>query len=191
VAAAIDEGVAVDVVPGPSAAVAALVVSGLPSDRFVFEGFLPRRQGPRRTRLEELAGDARTVVLFESPRRVGALLADAAGILGDRPAAVVRELTKAHQEVARGTLVELAARYEDDVPRGEVVVVVGGATVATEPDLEELGARVEELASRGVSRKAAADRVAADAGASRREVYEASLRRRGRVDAGRRGRHRA
>jgi 16S rRNA (cytidine1402-2'-O)-methyltransferase len=189
VAAAIGEGIAVDVVPGPSAAVAALVISGLPTDRFVFEGFLPRRRGPRRARLEELSGDIRTVVLFESPRRVGALLADAAAVLGDRPAVVVRELTKAHQEAARGRLDELAARYEEDAPRGEVVVVIGGAPAATEPDLEELGARVEELASHGVSRKAAADRVAADAGISRREVYEASLRQRGRVGAERRGRH--
>jgi 16S rRNA (cytidine1402-2'-O)-methyltransferase len=189
VVAAIGEGIAVDVVPGPSAAVAALVISGLPTDRFVFEGFLPRRRGPRRTRLEELARDTRTVVLYESPRRVGALLADAAAVLGDRPAVVVRELTKAHQEAARGTLAELAARYEEDAPRGEVVVAIGGASADAVPDLEELGARVEELASHGVSRKAAADRVAADAGVSRREVYEASLRQRGRVGAERRGRH--
>jgi 16S rRNA (cytidine1402-2'-O)-methyltransferase len=189
VAAAIGEGIEVDVVPGPSAAVAALVISGLPTDRFAFEGFVPRRRGPRRTRLEELSGDSRTVVLFESPRRLGALLADAADVLGDRSAAVIRELTKAHQEVARGTLTELAVRYRDEAPRGEVVVVIGGAPAVAEPDLEELGARVEELASHGVSRKAAADRVAADAGISRREVYEASLRQRGRVGAERRGRH--
>jgi 16S rRNA (cytidine1402-2'-O)-methyltransferase len=189
VAASIEEGIAVDVVPGPSAAAAALVISGLPTDRFVFEGFLPRRRGPRRTRLEELARDTRTVVLFESPRRVGALLADAATVLGDRPAVVVRELTKAHQEAARGTLAELAARYEEDAPRGEVVVVIGGASADAVPDLEELGARVEELTSDGISRKTAADRVAADAGISRREVYEASLRQRGRVGSRRRGRH--
>lgn len=175
VAAALDEGIEVDVVPGPSAAVAALVISGLPTDRFVFEGFLPRRAGQRRARLGELAEEPRTIVLFESPRRVAATLADAAAALGERRAAVVRELTKAHQEVIRDTLSELAALLADREVRGEVVVVIEGAPQA-EVDLDELAGRVAELAERGLSRKEAAERVAAEAGASRREVYEASLR---------------
>jgi 16S rRNA (cytidine1402-2'-O)-methyltransferase len=177
VSAAVGEDLAVDVVPGPSAAVAALVVSGLPADRFVFEGFLPRRAGARRARLEALSGEARTMVLFESPRRVPGLLHDAAAVLGERPAAVVRELTKAHQEVARGSLEELAARFGDGEVRGEVVVVIGGATEAVaSPEPAELAERVRSLTATGLSRKDAAARVAAEAGASRREVYEASLR---------------
>jgi 16S rRNA (cytidine1402-2'-O)-methyltransferase len=176
VAACAGEGIAVDVAPGPSAAIAALVISGLPTDRFVFEGFLPRRTGPRRARLVELAAEPRTVVLFESPRRLPALLRDAAEILGDRSAAVVRELTKAHQEVRRGPLSELAA-VTDEV-RGEVVVVIEGAPPPEAPDLEDLGARVDVLMASGVSRREAAARVAAESGASRRAVYEASLRRR-------------
>jgi 16S rRNA (cytidine1402-2'-O)-methyltransferase len=167
------------VVPGPSAALAALVVSGLPTDRFAFEGFLPRRAGQRRTALEALAADPRTLVLFESPRRVGALLAEAAEALGgDRPAALVRELTKIHQEVVRATLGELALRYAEAELKGEVVVVIGGASRAGEvPGPGELAARVETLTRRGISRKEAAARVAAETGASRRAVYEASLRR--------------
>ena len=96
--------------PGPSAAIAALAISGLPTDRFVFEGFLPRKAGERRARLEALAADPRTVVLFESPKRVQAMLVEALDVLGDRPAAVARELTKLHEEVLRGRLSELPAR---------------------------------------------------------------------------------
>ena len=177
VSAALREDLSVDVVPGPSAAVAALVVSGLPADRFVFEGFLPRRGGGRRARLEDLAGETRTIVLFESPRRLSGLLRDALDTLGERPAAVVRELTKAHQEVARGGLEDLSERFGEGEVRGEVVVVIGGAPeAATTVDPEELAARVRSLTAAGLSRKDAAARVAAEAGASRREVYEASLR---------------
>jgi 16S rRNA (cytidine1402-2'-O)-methyltransferase len=179
VRACLEAGIPVEVVPGPSAALAALVVSGLPTDRFAFEGFLPRRAGQRRTALEALAADPRTLVLFESPRRVGALLAEAAEALGgDRPAALVRELTKIHQEVVRATLGELALRYAEAELKGEVVVVIGGASRAGEvPGPGELAARVETLTRRGISRKEAAARVAAETGASRRAVYEASLRR--------------
>jgi 16S rRNA (cytidine1402-2'-O)-methyltransferase len=171
----------VDVVPGPSAALAALVISGLPTDRFAFEGFLPRKGAARRARLAELAGEPRTLLVYESPRRLGALLADAAAALGDRPAAVVRELTKAHQEVVRGSLPELSSRFAETVPRGEVVVVVGGAPTAGAPDVEELGKRVQALITSGASRREAAARIAAETGTSRREVYEASLRHRSSV----------
>jgi 16S rRNA (cytidine1402-2'-O)-methyltransferase len=178
VSGALEEGLAIDVVPGPTAPVAALVVSGLPTDRFVFEGFLPRRAGARRARLEALAGESRTVVLFESPRRLPTFLRDAATALGnDRPAAVIRELTKAHQEVARGSLDELAARFGRADVRGEVVVVIGGASeAAAPPQPAELAKKVRSLRATGLSRNEAAARVAAEAGASRREVYEASLR---------------
>jgi 16S rRNA (cytidine1402-2'-O)-methyltransferase len=177
VTACAEEGITVDVVPGPSAAIAALVVSGLPTSRFAFEGFLPRKPGERRARLAEVADDSRTVVVFESPRRLSGLLADAREILGDRRAAVVRELTKVHQEVLRGRLSELADRLPDEV-LGEVVVVIEGAPKARSVDLEDLGARVEALTAQGVPRKEAAARVATEAGASKREVYDASLRRR-------------
>jgi 16S rRNA (cytidine1402-2'-O)-methyltransferase len=180
VRAAVAEGIPVDVAPGPSAAIAALVVSGLPAARFAFEGFLPRKAGERRTRLEHLAGEARTIVAFESPRRLGALLADAADILGERRAAVVRELTKMHQEVARGTLSELASRYREEEARGEVVVVIEGRSAHVGRDeLEALAERVEALTSEGMSRREAAALVAEESGASRRGLYEASLRRRG------------
>lgn len=125
VRACVEEGITVDLVPGPSAAVSALVLSGLPTDRFVFEGFLPRRPGKRRKRLAELAGEPRTIVLFESPRRVGPLLEEMREIFGDRRAAVARELTKVHQEVLRGSVAELADQIADGV-RGEVTVVVEG-----------------------------------------------------------------
>jgi 16S rRNA (cytidine1402-2'-O)-methyltransferase len=176
VRAAADEGIEVDVVPGPSAAVTALVVSGLPTDRFVFEGFLPRRAGARRARLGELAGDPRTVVVFESPRRLPATLREAAEVLGPRPAAVVRELTKVHGEVVRGVLDELAARFEGAEVRGEVVLVVAGALPEEAPaDRAHLAERVRTLMATGLTRKEAAARVAAEVGVSRREAYEASL----------------
>jgi 16S rRNA (cytidine1402-2'-O)-methyltransferase len=172
------EDIPVDVVPGPSAAIAALVISGLPAARFAFEGFLPRKAGERRARLSSLAEDPRTVVVFESPRRLRALLADALAALGDRRAVVVRELTKVHQEVLRGRLSELPSRLADEV-LGEVVLVMEGAAPPPGADLEALGDRVEELTAGGLSRKQAAARVAQEAGVSKRALYEASLRRRG------------
>ena len=171
------EDIPVDVVPGPSAAVAALVISGLPAARFAFEGFLPRKAGERRARLSSLAEDPRTVVVFESPRRLRALLDDALAALGDRRAVVVRELTKVHQEVLRGRLSELPARLADEV-LGEVVVVIEGTAQAPAADLDALGDRVEELTAGGLPRQEAAARVAEEAGVSKRALYEASLRRR-------------
>ena len=122
------EGIDVRVVPGPSAAIAALAVSGLPTDRFVFEGFLPRKAGERRARLEALASDPRTIVVFESPKRVRATLVEALDALGDRPAAVARELTKLHEEVLRGSFSALPAMLDAATLKGEVVVVIGGAS---------------------------------------------------------------
>jgi 16S rRNA (cytidine1402-2'-O)-methyltransferase len=178
VAAAVEEGIPVDAVPGPSAALTALAVSGLPTDRFAFEGFLPRRAAQRRARLQQLAAESRTMVLFESPRRLAALLGDALGELGDRRVAVARELTKVHQEVLRGSLSELAERFKGEEARGEIAVVIEGIREERSPDLEELAGRVDELMGEGVSRRDAAARVARDAGVSRRALYEASLKRR-------------
>ena len=125
--AAVEAGIGISVVPGPSAVTAALVVSGLPTDRWVFEGFLPRRPSERRSRLRALAHDPRTVVLFESPLRVVTLLRDVLVELGDRRAAVARELTKIHEEVLRGRVSEVLAMLLDSEPRGEIVVVLEGA----------------------------------------------------------------
>ena len=127
VAAAAGAGAPVTVVPGPSAVLAALVVSGLPTDRFCVEGFLPRKGAERRRRLEALVAERRTCVVLEAPGRLAATLGDLAAALGDRPVAVVRELTKVHEEVWRGGLVEAAGHYGAVPVRGEVVVVVGGA----------------------------------------------------------------
>jgi 16S rRNA (cytidine1402-2'-O)-methyltransferase len=179
VAACATEGIPVDAAPGPSAAVTALALSGLATNRFAFEGFLPRRAGERRRRLEALAGETRTVVLFESPRRVPTLLREAAEILGERPAAVARELTKRHQEVLRGSLAELADGMTEP-PRGEVVVVIEGTTTpAKAPGLTVLAERVRERIEAGSSRRDAVARVAEEAGVSRRALYQESLRRGG------------
>jgi 16S rRNA (cytidine1402-2'-O)-methyltransferase len=124
---AIENGVPVIPVPGPSALIAALVVSGLPPDRFVFEGFLPPRAGKRRTRLKALADEQRTIVLFESPHRLLKSLSDILEIMGDRQAVVARELTKKFEEVARGTVSQLMERFSRKKPRGEVVVVLAGS----------------------------------------------------------------
>jgi 16S rRNA (cytidine1402-2'-O)-methyltransferase len=173
-------GARIEVVPGPSAALTALVASGLPTDRVAFEGFLPRKGAARRERLAELATERRTLVLFVSPHRVDADLRDLAAALGeDRPAALARELTKLHEEVRRGPLAELRDGVADGV-RGEVTLVVAGApatTVASATD-EELVARVRELVATGAAKKAAIAEVAAAAGVPKRRVYQAV------VDAG-------
>jgi len=123
-------GIRVESIPGPSAAVTALQVSGLPTDQFLFRGFLSRKSGARRRALEELREYEGTLVFYESPHRLGAFLKDAAEALGARPGAVCRELTKLHEEVVRGPLPELAARFRDTEVRGEIAVVVGGRTRA-------------------------------------------------------------
>lgn len=175
VAACVGEGLAVDVVPGPSAGITALMLSGLPTNRFAFEGFLPRTSAARRKRLASLAQDPRTLVFYESPRRLKALLEEALPELGNRRAAVARELTKVHQEVIRGRLSELVERMGE--VRGEVVVVVEGASDGEAPDLEALAARVESLRAEGLSRSTAAAQVAAESGVSKRTLYQGSLQR--------------
>jgi 16S rRNA (cytidine1402-2'-O)-methyltransferase len=175
VAAAIQAGVRVTAVPGPSAVLTALALSGLPVDRFCFEGFLPRRAGERAARLTGLADEQRTMVFFEAPHRLSATLAamrEAFG--GDRRAVVCRELTKTHEEVRRGPLAELAAWAADGV-RGEVTVVVAGAPVhgGAAADPASLVASVAALEAAGESRKAAIAMVAAESGVPRRVVYDA------------------
>ncbi len=179
VAAAVDDGIAVTVVPGPSAVLAALAVSGLPVDRFCFEGFLPRKAGERRTRLAELISEPRTMVFFEAPHRTAAALsAMAEAFGGDRPAVVCRELTKVHEEVRRGGLDELGAWAADGV-RGEVTVVVSGHVPAAPSHLTdgEVAALVDEAERRGLSRKDAVTAVARDTGMARRAVYDIAHRR--------------
>ena len=174
VRACIDHGIEVGVVPGPTASVSALAVSGLPSARFVFEGFLPRRPGDRRRRIAELSDEKRTIVLFESPHRIVACLRDLLEGLGDRRAALVRELTKLYEEAQRGTLSELLERAEAEGPRGEIVVVVDGdRSPDEEVSLEELGRRARSLMDEGVDRKDAMTRVAREAGVSKRKVFDA------------------
>ena len=175
VSAAVEAGVRVTAVPGPSAVLTAVAVSGLPVDRFCFEGFLPRKPGERSRRLGELADEPRTMVFFEAPHRTGATLeamADAWG--GDRPAAVCRELTKTHEEVVRGGLAELAAWAAEGV-RGEVTLVVAGRTgpaVVPSGPAEVAGLVAAEEAS-GVPRKEAIRSVAQRTGLPKREVYDA------------------
>lgn len=169
------EGIDVRVVPGPSAAIAALVVSGLPTDRFVFEGFLPRRAGERRRRLEALASDPRTIVCFESPKRVRAMLEEALGVLGDRQAAVARELTKLHEEVLRGRLSELPALLDAATLKGEIVVVIGGADPSEAPDIDELVEEARVSIAEGTRAREAARSVAKRHGTSANELYEKLL----------------
>jgi 16S rRNA (cytidine1402-2'-O)-methyltransferase len=182
VRAAIEAGIEVTSVPGPSAVTTALAVSGLPSDRFCFEGFLPRKAGERRTRLGSMAQEPRTMVFFEAPHRLAGALADLAAAFGaDRPAAVCRELTKTHEEIRRGPLGELAEWAAGGV-RGEITVVVGGAPVgpaALEPaELAELVA-AEEAA--GASRKDAIRAVVARTRLPKRTVYAAVVASKGTV----------
>src|SRR6478735_8145454 len=173
VAAAIERGVTVTSVPGPSAVLTALAVSGLPVDRFCFEGFLPRKAGERSRRLADLLREQRTMVFFEAPHRTEAALAAMAEAWGDdRAAAVCRELTKTHEEVRRGPLAELVAWAADGV-RGEVTIVVAGAEPYAEvgSDPASLLAAVAELESEGERRKDAIVEVARRAGVPKREVY--------------------
>ncbi|MFE2051198.1 16S rRNA (cytidine(1402)-2'-O)-methyltransferase [Streptomyces sp. NPDC059459] len=175
VAAAVERDVRVTAVPGPSAVLTALALSGLPVDRFCFEGFLPRKAGERLTRLREVAGERRTLVYFESPHRVDDTLAAMAEVFGaDRRAAVCRELTKTYEEVRRGGLGELAAWAAEGV-RGEITVVVEGAPEqgAEEIGPEELVRRVRVREEAGERRKEAIAAVAAQVGVPKREVFDA------------------
>ena len=172
VAAAIAEGYPVEVVPGPSAALAALVVSGLPSGRFVFEGFLPRKGAARTERLAAVAGEPRTAVIFEAPHRVARTLADLVDACGpDRRVAVARELTKLHEEVWRGTLAGAAAAAAQREPPGEIVLVVEGAPATAPPDDDAVLAAVQAELAGGASARDAARAVADRLSVPRRRAY--------------------
>lgn len=184
VAACIARGIRVVPLPGPSAVLTALAASGLPCDEFLFAGFLPARRAQRRRALERLRGEPRTIILFEAPHRLAASLADAAEILGPRPAALARELTKIYEEFRRGSLAELAASVSTSPVRGEITLIVGppGETAARlassplpRPGLP-LSARVAELMrAEGLSRNAALKRAARERGLTRREAYRQLL----------------
>lgn len=182
--AAIESGITVVPIPGPTAFVAALVASGLPSDRVFFAGFLPARANARRAHLEDLATLQGTLVFYEAPHRIAATLSDALDVLGDRKAAVARELTKIHEEIARGNLRELAKRFsQSTATRGEIVLLISGAGVeqsgsgaselASAADVSSRGllARVRQLESEGLDSRAALKRAARELGLKRAEAY--------------------
>ena len=172
--AAVAAGVAVAAVPGPSAVLHALVVSGLPTDRFAFEGFLPRKASARRDRLAGVADDPRTLVFYVSPHRAAEDLEAMVEAFGaDRPAALAREMTKRFEEVWRGPLAELASRASAEPPRGEVTVVVGGAPpVVEEWDDDAVLSRLAELATDGLSTRDAVRQVVEESGRAKRAVYD-------------------
>ncbi len=181
VSAAAGRGAAIAPVPGPCAAIAALMSSGLPTDRFTVYGFLPARQAARRRRLQELAGRDETMIFFEAPHRLAACLADMAAVWGgERPLAVARELTKLHEEIQRGPLRELAAHWLARAPRGEFTLVVGGAQAAPpaaappapSPDAAALQ-RLRQLLQSGLDPRAALKQAAREAGMPRSRLYRA------------------
>jgi len=171
------EGLPVVPIPGPSAAVAALSVSGLPSDRFLFVGFLPARSGPRRAALEDLANARETLIFYESPLRVVSVLEDMTRILGDRPAFLCREATKIHEEYRRGTLSELRTHLaERKEVRGEIVLVVEGGTAPAAASTETPEALFARLTAEGRTRREAVKEVARALGLPARDVYRRVLR---------------
>jgi 16S rRNA (cytidine1402-2'-O)-methyltransferase len=180
IGACLERGLDVEVVPGPSAVLAALVVSGLPSDRFCFEGFPPRKPAARARALAQLAGEPRTMVFFEAPHRVLATLdAMAAAFRPQRRCALARELTKLHEQVLRGTLAEVRERLAGQGARGEFTLVVAGAPAgpaeAAEAAEADVVAEVRRLVEAGASTRDAVDQVARRAGRPRRAVYQAVL----------------
>lgn len=176
VAAAAAEDLPVTCLPGPSAVTTALVLSGLPCERFCFEGFAPRKPGERRRWLDDLRREPRAVVFFESPRRVADLLTLAVEVLGpDRRGAVCRELTKRYEQVRRGTLAELAQWAGAEEVRGEVTVVLAGAALAQAPSIDSLIPAVRERMAEGERLKDAVSAVATAAGVAKRDLYNATL----------------
>lgn len=175
----LENSIEVEALPGPNAALTALVVSGLPTDRFIFEGFLPRKKGARRRVLEELSGERRTLVFHESPARIAGTLVDVEEVLGDRRVAVARELTKKFEEVIRGNVSGVRERIGEEPVRGELVLVVEGSTGDSGVTEEEALCEVERLRSGGLSLKDAVDAVAVKgSGLSRGKLYNLALKRR-------------
>ncbi len=186
VAAALERGYRVVPVPGPSASITALVVSGLPTDSFVFAGFLPKAKKVRQEKLNELCARRDTLIFYEAPHRLKETLSCLIEALGDRPAAAARELTKKHEEVVRGTLSELAEHFKVNQPRGEFTLVVAGATGVDALQEKEapwrrlgLASHVTALEAEGAARKEAIREVARLRGLSRREVYRAVVENKG------------
>ncbi len=176
VAAAVEAGVRVEVVPGPSAVSAALAVSAMATGRYCFEGFLPRKGTARAARLRSLVAEERTTVIFESPHRLARTLADLAEALGaERGVVVARELTKLHEELWRGTAAD-GARWAADHARGECVIVVAGAEPPGEVDDADIERRLQERSGEALGRRALSAAIAAELGVSKRRVYELSLR---------------
>ncbi|MGE5543446.1 MAG: 16S rRNA (cytidine(1402)-2'-O)-methyltransferase [Bacillota bacterium] len=169
------EGIRVEVIPGPSALISALVVSGLDSSSFVFEGFLPPRAGQRKRALEQLAQEERTLVFYESPRRLLSLLHDMEEVWGNRRVAVARELTKIHEEVKRGLLSEVIAYYEEYSPRGEITVVVEGFKKEGAPDLDKICHEVIQLIEQGMEKKEALSQKAREYGVKKSDLYNRIL----------------
>lgn len=173
VAAVVDAGLPLTVVPGPTAATAALAASGLPSGRWVFEGFLPRKGSARTERLAEVAGEQRTVVLYEAPHRVVRTLDDLARCCApERPVVLAREITKLHEEFFRGSLADAVRWIEEHVPRGEFVVVLGGAEPPSAPTDDDLRSALAEARAAGASTRDAVAAVASEFGAPKRRVYD-------------------
>jgi 16S rRNA (cytidine1402-2'-O)-methyltransferase len=171
-----EAGMEVRVVPGPSAVLAALVLSGLPTDRFAFEGFLPRKGADRKARLADIAVEPRTTVLFEAPKRLVDTIADLAAACGDdRPLAIAREITKVHEEVFRGTLAEALAHVRAVEPRGEHSLVLGGAAPPAAATDDEIVSAASAALDAGATARDAADDVAARLGISRRRAYAAVI----------------
>lgn len=178
IGAVIDEGLPVSAVPGPVAAIMALTLSGLPTDRFTFEGFLPRKQTQRERRLAELVDEPRTMIFYVAPHRASDELAAMATAFGeDRPACLARELTKLFEEFVRLPLGELAARYRDNPPKGEVVIVIGGAPQQSGEALDEsaITARLDDLIAQGMRKKEAAKALASETGLSAKAIYDMTL----------------
>ncbi|MEM7142474.1 MAG: 16S rRNA (cytidine(1402)-2'-O)-methyltransferase [Actinomycetota bacterium] len=181
VAAVLDGGGRVSTVPGPVAAIAALTASGFATDRFVFEGFLPRKGGERGRRLEEIAAERRTVVVYESPKRIGATLRDLAEVAGnDRRVVVAREITKMHEEFVRGAVGDLASRFAD-APKGEIVLVVEGAAAPPEADDAAIRRALADALAAGATTRDAAAAAAADLGVPKRRAYDLALAMRARA----------
>jgi 16S rRNA (cytidine1402-2'-O)-methyltransferase len=176
---AVTLGARVVPVPGPSAVLAALVASGLPTDRFFFAGFPPRKAGARRLLFSQVGALPATLIFFESPHRTGGTLAELAQVLGEqRPACIARDLTKTHEELIRGSLGELAKRYSEERPLGEITIVVGGAEEgedSVEDDDDMLSARARSLLSTGMSARDVADALAEVSRRPRRDIYQLVL----------------
>ena len=175
---AIEEKISITVLPGPSAVISALVLSGLPTDRFSFEGFIPRKGKERNEILNNLNKETRTMILFESPRRTKDTLEDILNIVGEnRKAAVVREISKTYEEVIRGTIKELVNWATNNEVLGEITLVIAGLDSSIKPEVDEDAVKsVKDLVSNGMSFKDAVSQISTQRGLSRSKLYEASLR---------------